>query len=176
MPEIIKLGGVELTATQVLDLSQSAQVPEHRTERQFSVADHIILEPKEFSISVMLFKDSKELEALRKLYESKQLVRFESELEDLDDMVITSFDLSPAGVNAYKAEIRIKQIRRAELKTRVVKFEDPATSAEIETGEEPPGGDTAVSPKEISYQNKPQKEQGKNWLESLISWVGGLFA
>ena len=174
--EKVRLGDIELTATQVLRLSLRATTPRHKTEKQFSVADHIIEEPEALRVSCKLFKDSSEYEELLKLYNSKQPVRFTSELYDIEEVVVEEFEVSPAGLNTYDAEITVKAIRRAELKTRIVTFEDPATGVKQDTGNEPPGGDTAVTPKQINHQNKPKKEENKSWLESLISWVGGLFA
>lgn len=175
MAGIVKIGEIEITATQVLNLNQSSQVPEHKTERQFSVADHVVNEPKVFSITIILFKDSEEYKALRKLYDDKEPVRFESELGDFDDMVIEQFNISKASLDTFRAVITIKQIRRAELVTRIVTFEDPATGADIETGEEV-GGKTAVDPSENKAPDKPTKEEGENWVEAVLRWVGGRFS
>lgn len=172
--EPIKLGGIELEATQVLDMSQSSKVPEHKTEKQFAIADHVVNEPKEFSITAILFKDSTEYNALRKMYDDKQLIRFESELDDLEDMVITRFNVSVASLDTYRASISIKQIRTAELAIRIVVFEDPATGEDIETGEEQ-GSNTAVAPAENPATDKPVKEEGESWVDSILTWVGGLF-
>jgi len=169
--EKVKLGDIELTATQVLRLSLKATTPRHKTEKQFSVADHLIEEPEVLRISCKLFKDSGEYEELLKLYNSKQPVRFTSELYDIEEVVVEEFEVSPAGLNTYDAEITVKAIRRAELKTRIVTFEDPATGTTVETGEEYPGGNTALTPKPISYEDKPTESDGTNWADRAISWL-----
>jgi len=169
--EKVRLGDIELTATQVLRLSLRATTPRHKTEKQFSVADHIIEEPEALRVSCKLFKDSREYEELLKLYNSKQPVRFTSELYDIEEVVVEEFEVSPAGLNTYDAEITVKAIRRAELKTKPVTFVDPATGVEVETGKESKGGDTALTPKPISYEDKPTEADGTNWAERAINWL-----
>ncbi|RLI74983.1 hypothetical protein DRP04_13980, partial [Archaeoglobales archaeon] len=67
MPEKILLGDIELEAVQIVNLTEKATIPQHKVEKQFSIADHIILEPAEFSLDVICKRDSYEHERLKQL-------------------------------------------------------------------------------------------------------------
>lgn len=173
MPEKVKLGDLELTATQVLRLSLTATIPRHKTEKQFSVADHIVHEPEAVKITCKLIKDTDEYESLLKLYTQRQPFEFSSELYTISEAVIESIEIEPAGLNTYNAEITIKAIKRAELKTRIITFRDPADPNIIhETGEEPKGSDTPQSPKPSEEAKEVEEQEGQNWAEKIINWLG----
>jgi len=171
MPEKILLGDIELEAAQIINLTEKATIPEHRVEKQFSIVDHIILNPAEFSIDAICIRDSQEHEKLIQLYESKQPVTFHSDfLGTYDNMIIESLDFSQGGsVNTLRTSIKIKQILIAESKT--ITIELPITP----TIQETPANTTARDPEEKSTNSEPQKEEGKSWLDTIAGWLGGLF-
>jgi len=163
------LDDIELEAVHVIDLTEKTTVPEHRVEKQFSISDHIILEPAEFSIEATIDASAKQrLEALR---DSKKLFTFVSELHGTyDNMVILSLSFRPLDLSNLQVSIHIKQIRIAE--SRTVKIELPITPAPAEI----PANTTATDPDEKKTQYDEQLEQqgGESWLDKARNFVGWL--
>jgi len=168
--EKILLGGHEFRAIRVINLSQSATTPEHRVEEQFSIVDHIILEPIEFRLELELLKDEGEVDKLNSLFEARQPIEFVCDLGVFEDMVIKSREFVEGGsVNTVRASVHIKQIRKAKAKTATIPL--PI----IQSEEDYPGSDTAVSPLQQQVPSAPEKQEEKSWLDSIFDWFGGLF-
>ncbi|RLI74688.1 hypothetical protein DRO97_05385 [Archaeoglobales archaeon] len=171
MAEKILLGDLELEAVQIINLTEKATIPEKKVEAQFSIIDHIILNPAEFSIDAICIRDSQEHIKLKQLYESKQPITFHSDLlGTYDNMIIESLDFSQGGsVNTIKASIHIKQIRIAESTTVIISL--PVTPAIQEVLQ----NTTAIDPVEQSQPSEPEKQEEKSWLDSIFDWLGGVF-
>ncbi|RLI77970.1 hypothetical protein DRP05_08605 [Archaeoglobales archaeon] len=170
MTEKILLGDIELEAAQIINLTEKATVPEKKVEAQFSIVDHVILNPAEFSIDAVCIRDSQKHIKLKQLYESKKPVTFHSDLlGTYDNMIIESLDFSQGGsVNTIKASVHIKQIKIAESKTVTISL--PVTPMIREV----PQNTTAKPPKDKHTQYEPEKQENKSWLDSIFDWLGGV--
>jgi len=172
MEEII-LGNNTFNAIEVVDLTAEALTPEHKVEAGYSVVDHIVLQPKEFRLTLTLNED--ELRWLEELYRSKQPTTFVCKFGVFDNVVVKEISLRQGdALNVFKATCVIKQILIAKAKTTTLPMELNLTPAE----EEMPGGDVAVEPPEQEVPQAPAEPESeeKSWLDSIFEFMGMLFA
>ncbi|WP_290597034.1 phage baseplate protein [Archaeoglobus sp. JdFR-39] len=177
--ENVLLDDIELEAVQVVDLTEKTTVPEHRVEKQFSISDHIILEPAEFSIEATIDTSTKQrLEALR---DSKKLFTFVSELHGTyDNMVVLSLSFRPLDLSNLQASIHIKQIRVAETKTVSIPISVTPSEEEVK-GSTPPTNplDGWMARHFEEYKKEVPEQPQQSLLDKALGFVnwltGGLF-
>ncbi len=181
----ILLGGIRFTATEVLDLTESATTPEHKVEEGYSIVDHILLQPAEFQLNLTLLES--EVNTLKQLYEAKQPTTLACKFGIFEDVVVKELTITQGGSkNTFRAVVRVKQILKAKAKTATIPLQDlQLTPDESEAS----GGETATSlldgwmVKEFSkYQQQQEQDSGteKTWadqvfgfLSSFLGWGGG---
>jgi hypothetical protein len=170
--EDVFIAGRKFRAISVINLDQDKTIPEHRTEEQFSIADHVINEPAEFELELQLFKDEGEVDLLKQIIESNTPFELSLELGSYENMLVKShrFRISDSQ-NIVYATLRIKQIRTAAARTAVVTLPDVVTQAE----EDYQGGDAAVTPSSENKADGPEKQENKSWLDSIMDWFGATF-
>ena len=170
MAEEIQLGGQKFIAVEVVDLTQSAAIPEKRVEDGYPVADHIFFQPAEFQLNLTLLE--KEISALKQLYESKQPTTLVCKAGVFEDVVVRELNITQGGSkNTFRAVVRVKQILKARAKTTTI----PLPALQLTPSEtEAPGGNTATTPPAQEVPSAPQKDK-KSWLDSIMNWLGGLF-
>jgi hypothetical protein len=167
--EEIQLGGQKFTAVEVVDLTESATIPEHKVEDGYPVADHIFFQPAEFQLNLTLLES--EISALKQLYESKQPTTLVCKAGVFEDVVIKELNITQGGSkNTFRAVVRVKQILKAVAKTTTIPLQDlQLTPNESDV----PGGATATTPPTQEVPDAPAKEENKSWLDSILSWFGG---
>lgn len=169
--EEILIGNQSFKAIQVVDLTDSAETPEHRVEDGFSVVDTIILKPKEFSLTLELMED--EIDPLKQLYESKQPTEFVCRFGVFEDIVIKELHITQGGsINSFRATVRLKQILKVKAKTTTVSLPELQITPDES---EAKGGDTAIPPQQKQVPSAPEKQENKSWLDSIHDWFAGLF-
>lgn len=170
MPEEIQLGGQKFTAVEVVDLTESATIPEHKVEDGYPVADHVFFQPVEFQLNLTLLES--EISALKQLYESKQLTTLVCKAGVFEDVVIKELSITQGGSkNTFRAVVRVKQVLKAKAKTTTIPLQDlQLTPDESEAS----GGETATSPPTQEVPDAPeQPQENKSWLDSILEWFGG---
>ncbi len=166
--EEILLGNKKFKAIEVVDLTESLAVPEHRTEEGFKVADHVFFEPAEIQLTLTV--DANEINTLKSLFESKEVATLTCSLGVYENVVVRELSAMQGGAaNVYRAVVRVKQIRKAKAKFTTVPL--PITPDE----EEAKGGESAVSPPQKEVPQAPEKQENKSWLDSIFEFFGGLF-
>lgn len=169
MPEEILLGGQKFMAVEVVDLTESATIPEHKVEDGYPVADHIFFQPAEFQLNLTLLED--EVGTLKQLYDSKQPTTLVCKAGVFEDVVIKELNITQGGSkNTFRAVVRVKQILKAKAKTTTIPLQDLQLTA---SEDEVPGGATAITPLSQNVPNAPEKEENKSWLDSILDWFGG---
>ncbi len=171
MPEKITLGDYEFRAIKIYDLTQSAKTPEHRVEEQFSIVDHVILQPAEFRLELELVED--EIGILMSLFESKEPVELITDFGIYEDMVIKNLEITPSSSTTKRASVQLKQIRKAITRTATVPFTTDLPVTQDESTY--PGSKTAVSPYKQEVPQAPEKQENKSWVDSIFDFFGGLF-
>ena len=171
MPEEILLGGQKFTAVEVVDLTESAIIPEKRVEDGYPIADHIFFQPAEFQLNLVLLED--EIETLKQIYESKEPTTLVCKAGVFEDVVVRELSITQGGSkNALRATVRVKQILKAKAKTATIPLQQlQATSSENEAS----GGETATEPPQKEVPQAPEKQENKSWLDSIFDFLGGLF-
>ncbi len=172
MPEEeIQLGGQKFTAVEVVDLTQSAVIPEKRVEDGYPIADHIFFQPAEFQLNLTLLEN--EIPVLKQLYESKQPTTLICKAGVFEDVVVRELSITQGGSkNTFRAVVRVKQILKAVAKTTTV----PLQALQLTPNEtDSPGGNTATESSTEEVPDAPEKEENKSWLDSIMDWFGGLF-
>ena len=171
MSDDILLAGQPIKITQVINLSQPADVPEHRVEDGFSVADTIVLKPAEFELQLEVDKD--QLNELKQFYEQKQPVELVCKFGIFENVVIKELSATQGGsTNYFRATLRVRQILKAKAKTTTVSLPElQVTPDESEAS----GGDTAIPPQQQNVPSAPEKQENKSWLDSIFDWFGSLF-
>ena len=165
----VLIGGHEFKAIQAVNLSKDAEIPEHRVEDQFTVADHITLNPVELKFELQLSVPDGEVETLDALYTGRQLINATSRLGHFPDMAVKQPTYKDTdSENIIYATLTLKQVRKATAKTVRVALPVP-----IDTGAEPPKPGSWYTPPEKSVASEPEKTG--SWLDGIASWVGGLF-
>lgn len=170
--EKIQLGGQEFTAVEIVDLTQSAVVPEKKTEDGYPVADHIFFQPAEFQLTLTLLEN--EIETLKSLFGSKEPTELVCKAGVFEDVVIKELTITQGGSkNAFRAVVRVKQILKAKAKTTTM----PLQQLQVTPSEEDSkGGDTATDPPQQDVPQAPEEPQeGQSWLDSIASFLGGIF-
>ncbi|AIY89886.1 phage baseplate protein [Geoglobus acetivorans] len=169
--EDILLGDVRFTAIEIVDLSESVVIPEHRVEDGYPIADNIFFQPAEFQLTITLLEE--EVETLKQLYESKQPTTLICRFGVFEDVVIQELNMTQGGSrNTFRAVIRVRQILKARAKTAEVPLSDLGLTADES---EASGGATATSPLEKDVPDAPTKQENKSWLDSIFDWFGGLW-
>lgn len=164
----VLIGGHEFKAIQVINLTKDADIPEHRVEDQFNVADHITLNPVELKFELQLSVPDGEVETLDALYTARQLVDVTSRLGHYTDMAVKQPTYRDSDSdNIVYATLTLKQVRKATAKTVRVALPVP-----IDTGAEPPKPGSWYTPPEKPVASEPKKEG--SWLDGIVNWVGGL--
>ena len=177
MPEEeIQLGGQKFTAVEVLDLTQSAVIPEKRTEEGYPVADHIFFQPAEFQLTLTLLEN--EIETLKSLYESKTPTTLICKAGVYEDVVIRELNITQGGSkNTFRAVVRVKQILKAKAKTAEIPLQQLQVTPNETNDSETPGGNTAISPPQQEVPQAPEEPQGgQSWMDSIVTFLGGIFS
>lgn len=165
----VLIGGHEFKAIQAINLTKDADIPEHRVEDQFSVADHITLNPVELKFELQLSVPDGEVETLDALYTSRQLIDVTSRLGHFPDMAVKQPTYKDSdSENIVYATLVLKQVKKATARTVTMSLPVP-----IDTGAEPPKPGSWYIPPEKPVASEPKKEG--SWLDGIVSWVGGLF-
>ena len=173
--EKILLGGQEFTAVEIVDLTESAVVPEHHVEEGYPVADHIFFQPAEFQLTLTLLEN--EIEALKQLYEAKEPTELVCKAGVFEDVVIKKLTITQGGSrNAFRAVVRVKQILKAKAKTAKIPLQQLQVTPNENDDKETLGGDTATDPSTKDVPQAPEEPQeGQSWLDSIASFLGGIF-
>lgn len=165
----VLIGGHEFKAIQAVNLTKDADIPEHRVEDQFSVADHITLKPVELKFELQLSVPDGEVETLDALYTSRQLIDTTSRLGHFPDMAVKQPTYKDSdSENIVYASLSLKQVKKATAKTVRVALPIP-----LDTGSDPQNSGSGGNPSEKNVSSEPQKSG--SWLDGIVSWVGGLF-
>ncbi len=172
--EKIQLGGQEFTAVEIVDMTESAVVPEHRVEDGYPVADHIFFQPAEFQLTLTLLEN--EIEALKQLYEAKEPTELVCKAGVFEDVVIKELTITQGGSkNTLRAVVRVKQILKAKAKTAKIPLQQLQVTPN-ENDDKMKGGDTATDPPQKEVPQAPEEPQnGQTWMDSVISFLGGIF-
>jgi hypothetical protein len=174
MVEDVLIDGREYKAVRAVNLSLENKLMEHPVEEGFSISDEIIQEPIDILLDLILLEDrDAEYGELRRLRDQGKVIDVVCNFGAFNDMVVKS--LSPVQTrsrNTYSCNLRLKQIRRATLKTKEIIVPTGATPPESEYNAD----STAKSPSQEDVDDAPSKQQGKSWLESINLWVAGVFS
>jgi len=169
--EEILIGNQSFKAIQIVDLTDSAETPEHRVEDGFSVVDAIILKPKEFSLTLELIEE--EIEPLKQLYESKQPTEFVCKFGVFENIVIKELHITQGGsTNSFRATVLLKQILKAKSKMVAIPLQQLQVTPDESDAK---GGKTATDPSQQQVPSAPEKQENKSWLDSIFDWFGSLF-
>ncbi|ADB58532.1 phage baseplate protein [Archaeoglobus profundus] len=173
--EKILLSGQEFTAVEIVDLTQSAVVPEHKVEDGYPVADHIFFQPAEFQLTLTLLEN--EIEALKQLYEAKEPTELVCKAGVFEDVVIRELTITQGGSkNTFRAVVRVKQILKAKAKTAEIPLQQLQVTPNENDDKETKGGNTAITPQTKQVPQAPKQPQGsQSWLDSVVSFLGGIF-
>jgi len=143
--EKIQLGGQEFTAVEIVDLTESATIPEHHVEEGYPVADHIFFQPAEFQLTLTLLEN--EIETLKSLFESKEPTELVCKAGVFEDVVLKELTITQGGSkNAFRAVVRVKQILKAKAKTTTVPIPALKVTPNENDDKETKGGNTITSP------------------------------
>lgn len=165
----VLIGGHEFKAIQAINLTKDADIPEHRVEDQFSVADHITLNPVELKFELQLSVPDGEVETLDAIYSARQLIDVTSRLGHFPDMAVKQPTYKDSdSENIVYATLVLKQVKKATARTVTMSLPVP-----VDTGTEPPKPGSWYTPPEKPVASEPKKEG--SWLDGIVSWVGGLF-
>lgn len=169
MAEDILLGGQKFTAVEVVDLTESAAIPEHRVEDGYPVADHIFFQPAELQLNLTLLEN--EVDTLKQLFESKEPTTLVCKAGVFEDVVVRELNITQGGSkNAFRAVVRVKQVLKAKAKTATI----PLQSLQVTPDEsDAKGGATATSLQIQEVPDAPTKQENKSWLDSIVDWFGG---
>jgi len=171
MTEDILLGGNKFTAIEIIDLTESAVVPEHKVEDGYPIADHIFFQPAEFRLTLTLLED--EMEILKQLFESKQPIELVCKAGVFEDVVIKELSITQGGsINTFRAVVRVKQIIKAKAKTATIPLQQLQVTPDESDAK---GGETATDPPQQQVPSAPEKQENKSWLDSIFDWFGSLF-
>lgn len=171
MAEEILLGGQKFTAVEVVDLTQSAVVPEHKVEDGYPISDHIAFKPAEFRLTITLLED--EIETLKQLYESKQPIEFVCKAGVFENIVVKEIHITQGGsINTFRVTLHLKQIIKAKAKTTTIPLQQLQVTPDEKDGK---GGKTVTDPQQQQVSQAPQKQENKSWLDSIFDWFGSLF-
>jgi len=171
MNDEILLGGNKFKAIEIIDLTESAVVPEHKVEEGYPIADHIFFQPVEFRLTLTLLED--EIEILKQLFESKQPIELVCKAGVFEDVVIKELSITQGGsINTFKAVVRVKQIIKAKAKTATIPLQQLQVTPDESDAK---GGRTATDPQQKQVPSAPEKQENKSWLDSIFDWFGSLF-
>jgi len=171
MAEEVLLNGRPLKVVQIIDLTESKEVPSHKVEEGYDVSDHLINKPAEFQIQLEV--EESDLEMVKQLYESQQPTEFVCKLGVFENIVVREFHVTQGGsINTYKVTLSLKQILIAKSKTATVSLPQlQVTPDESQV----PGGDTAISPQPKQVPQAPeQPQENQSWLDSIVTFLGGI--
>ena len=173
MNDEILLGGNKFKAIEIIDLTESAVVPEHKVEEGYLIADHIFFQPVEFRLTLTLLED--EIEILKQLFESKQPIELVCKAGVFEDVVIKELSITQGGsINTFKAVVRVKQIIKAKAKTATIPLQQLQVTPDESDAK---GGYTATGvldgwmAQHLRKYEEEKKEEKKD--ESLLDKVCG---
>lgn len=168
MPDDVILGGHKFTAVEVVDLTESLTIPEHKVEDGYPVADYAFLQPAELQLNLTLLE--RELEVIKQLSMSREPTILLCKAGVFEDVVVKELNITQGGsINTFRAIVRVKQIIKAKAKTAQIPLAVTADESEAK------GGNTATSPAQKEVLQAPEKQEGKSWLDSIFEFFGGLF-
>lgn len=172
MAEEILLNGQPLKVAQIIDLTESKDVPSHKVEEGYDVSDHLINKPAESQIQLEV--EESDLEMIKQLYESKKPTEFVCKLGVFENIVVKEFHVTQGGsINTYKVTLSLKQILVAKSKMATVSLPQLKVTPDESQA---PGGDTATSPQSKQVPQAPEPPQeNQSWLDSIITFLGGIF-
>ena len=170
MAEEILLNGQPLKVAQIIDLTESKDVPSHKVEEGYDVSDHLINKPAEFQIQLEV--EESDLEMIKQLYESKKPTEFVCKLGVFENIVVKEFHVTQGGsINTYKVTLSLKQILVAKSKMATVSLPQLKVTPDESQA---PGGDTALHHhslnKSLKLQNRLKKIKA-GWIALLNFWV-----
>ena len=171
MDEIL-LNGKKLRIVQIIDLSQTKDIPQKRIEEGFNVVDHLINKPAEIQIQIEVMES--DLEMIKQLYESKEPTEFVCKAGVFENIVVKELRISQGGtINTFRVTLHLKQILVAKSKTAIVSLPRLQVTPSEEQSK---GGDTATSPqpKQVPQAPEPPREN-QSWLDSIVTFLGEIF-
>lgn len=169
MPETILLGDLELEVVQIVNLTEEANIPEKNVDKQYTISDHVILEPPRFSIDAVIRINSTEYSTLKTLYEDKELITFSSDyIGAYDDMIIESLSFRQGGsLNTLGVRIQVKQVRYARSETVTINLPVTPMIQEVKR-------DTTIKQpvlKETPRDPVEYKTEEKGWLDAIVDFL-----
>jgi len=167
----MKIAGRDFIATVSGRISLKNTVQEHKVEFGYIIADYIKPEPEEFHVEV--YANNEELEFLKQLRDTREvfIIDFEDERGIYENVVITSLEVEKEYENNYTVTLTLKRIQTAELKTEMIVLDDLQLT---DDKKKLPGG-TIVGTQNKEVADAPPKQENKSWLDSILSWFGGIF-
>lgn len=164
----VLLAGVELVGASVVNLKETATIPKHKTEKQRTISDHVILDPPAFSVSVELFTDEGVTEdgwgTLENLYKAKDLVTLICAMGTYDNLMIRELSVKQDDAkNALHGSITLEGVLIGE--SEVTEVALTLTSSKDDTTSD----SSSTSTKSVT--EKPDKVDG-SWLKGIASTMG----
>lgn len=176
--------GIEFKTITNESPSLSSSVSDSPVEEGQQISDHVEDEPVSGSITVV-FATLDSYNILKRYHDSKTILIYVSELDVLENLVIT--DLSPNRSrqygSGYECTIDLKQIRIATAQTQEVRLPDPPTDNDTEEeikdkGEKQPERESVDEESTVNEDDSETTAEQKQSLLSkgasaISSWFGG---